>query len=58
LFYSLETKINLSNSLKFVSKISFAGRSSLLLKNHNKKEDETRGQLQQTTATITQNREN
>jgi hypothetical protein len=47
----------LSNSLKFVSKISFAG-SSLLLKNHNKTEDETRGQLQQTTATIRQNREN
>jgi hypothetical protein len=36
LFYSLEIKINLPNSLKFVPKISFAGRSclSLLLKNH------------------------
>jgi hypothetical protein len=54
LFYSLEIKINLSNSLKF----HFAGRSSLSCSKTIITEDETRGKLQQTTATIRQNREN
>jgi hypothetical protein len=58
LFYSLAIKINLSNSLKIVPKISFAGRSSLSCSKTIITEDETRGKLQQTTATIRQNREN